>query len=324
MAIHGEKPESDLPNSRGSDPKEIIKKMLDDGLVTPDELAELFATRKSIGTSAVHMLEQQKEKLVSFSDAAKQLKTVGLDLEKARRQAVHRHKSLGLVSTLKKKGIIQNADQYGALFDTVTFTQKGLAALTEKTKTGSMQLPVFNPGHLSLEELWKVLIVEGRIPFWEYSYGFQHISQLRKIDPKDIPGLPTLHEKSYKAQLQAFAEAYKTAPLLMPGLPSVIFTTNTNLYELPDINVDKSATKHNQAALEGAQFIDPMSDLIKRMEIRSYFYREPNFATQYPLYVFENGGIAYLYWDSNSRKLDLDYCRPGRADSRLGSRSVLQ
>lgn len=278
-----------------------------------------------------------------------------LDLEAARTDAVKSHGRWGLVDALIKAGTISNADQYGALFDKVTISEADLHKVRESLERGEKVLPIFDAGAMTPDKLFAVLFTEGEVPHCTDSYGYKNLEKLRRIDPKDIPDLASLHGKSYEEQLAAFKAAYKEAESLKPTGARVIFTPDKQQVT----RVNTSPTEDMQVFAKGEMaFLDPNADLIRyrtQMDagLREISGRRGNFdgltaeayrelldkafreqtidkympdskkITHYPNYAFENGGVHYLYFDRGARKVSVYSDGPVYSYAYYGSRISL-
>lgn len=314
--------------SAPEDAEQAVVAMMKGGLLRPSFLDNLARARTETGSAASDVLKggilEAQEKQFAFAEAVPMLREANFDLETARNDAVQLHEKWGLVSALRNKGIVQNSDQYGALFDNVTFTFSGLRELTRRLKAGEKWLPLFNPGNLTYKEIWQVLIEDGGIRFDEGANPYKNIDELRKIDPIDIPDLINLHGKSRDVQLEAFQAAYQKAPVLGPGTPNILFTQDQIEVEY----TGNSSTQGAQKVRGGSNFIDPVSDLIRWKTQLENTAQHPDAKkwTQYPVYVFKNGKSADLIWNDfeDGGHLRLSSNFPDLKHGPLGPRSVLE
>jgi hypothetical protein len=294
---------------------------------------------------------------------AKRLKEeANFDLEQAREQAVLDHTQWGIVEALQEKGLIRDADAYGALFDKATMSEAGLNQLIAQLKEGRLQLPLFDANLLSDAELLCILIEEAGIPFWDDTYGYKNLDNARIIDPLQIPDLANLNRATpWQTHLAAFKAAYDQAQPWEPGTPRLIATLDVN--EVSETNI--SATESAQNALNnGTTFATLGPDLLRfRLQLdrgvaaitqqvpremknddyqrvlRIGLKKSPsNVAplldayvpdrqkiTQYPLEVLPDGSVLSLYGNPGSHEVNVDGWHPNDAlsISRVGQRSVL-
>jgi len=337
--------------------REAVRALLERGDVTPEDLEEIVAEQRKMRNevgNAVKATVETNDKRVSFAEAVKLLEGK-LDLEAARTDAVKSHGRWGLVDALVKAGAIEDASKYGVLFDKATVNEADLKKVRESLERGEKVLPIFDSGEMTPDELFAVLFTEGGVPHYTDSYGFQNLAKLRKIDPKDIPDLANLAGKSYEVQLAAFKAAYKEADPMEPTGARVLFTSDKREVT----RTSTSATQDMQAFAKGEMsFLDPNADFLRyraQMDagLRKIAGRRGNFdgmtdeayrafldkafadktideympdrekITRYPNYAFENGGVPYLYFSSDSRKVSVHYFNPDNANDNLGSRISL-
>lgn len=318
---------------------------------------ELVDLRTKAKTDVLLVLEDQMaegiKKHLSFLEASAYLKEVGIDLEKAKMEAAKQHGRWGLVKALQKRGVINNNSEYPALFDNVQFTSKGIHELIMRQEAGETWMPIFDAGAMTPDEMFTVLFTESRIPYDADS--FKNLSQLRRIDPKDIPDLVNLNAKTHVEQLDAFLSAYKKAAPLEPTGARVLFTSDKS--EVTRTNT--TATQEMQAFAKGEMaFVDPNADIIRfrtKMDagLRKIAGRQGNFdgmtdeayrafldnafadkaideympnresVTSYPNYAFEDSWIPAFYFDIHDRKVYINIYHPDDYDIYLGSRISL-
>lgn len=241
-------------------------------------------TSAAVQNALVSNVEEEKEERVGFTEAARLLKPEGYDLEKVRADTVKLHDKLGIVRALQAKGVVQSADQYGALFDGAELSAKGLQSFLDRFRNThqtikdhysndprspeelfayftSEIMPIFNSGHLSYRELWKTLMDGSEIRN-VLSDDFRHALRsdgldgfdFRKVRLGDIPNLADLHNLPKDDQESAFQRAYwqaLKAPEEAPK-PSVLFTTDRMSNALL-INGRDKIKGMNLSALECAQ-----------------------------------------------------------------------
>ena len=337
--------------------REAVRALLERGEVTPEDLEEIVAEQRKMRDrigNAVKATVETKDKRVSFAEAV-QLLEGKMDLEAARTDAVKSHGRWGLVDALVKAGAIEDASKYGALFDKATVSEADLKKVRESLERGEKVLPIFDSGEMTPDELFAVLFTEGGVPHYTDSYGFQNLAKLRRIDPKDIPDLANLADKSYEEQLAAFKAAYKEADPMEPTGARVLFTSDKREVT----RTGTSATQDMQAFAKGEMsFLDPNADFLRyraQMDagLRKIAVRRGNFdgmdekayrafldkafadktideympdrekITRYPNYAYENGGVPYLIFPSGPRKVHVDYYDPDLAFGLLGCRVSL-
>lgn len=318
---------------------------------------------RTIAPMATATATQAKEvatPLVGFAQAAKTLKEkAGFDLEQAREQAVQDHTQWGIVDALQKKGLVKDADAYGDLLGQTTMSETGLAQLVEQLKQGRLQLPLFDANLLSDAELFRILIEQAGIPFWNDSYGYQNLGQARMIDPSQIPNLAKLNRNTpYETHLAAFKAAYDQALAWKPGTPKLITTLDAN--EVGETNITATESAQN-ARTNGTKYATLGSDLLRfRMQLdrglatitnkdprqmKNKDYQDAlakgmkkpligsapldahmpdrQKVTQYPLEVLPDGRVLGFCWDPGVREVSVYDWNPRYAAGSVGRRSLL-
>ena len=289
-------------------------------------------SNKEKGKSEVVRTANENVLTYTFAEAAGILKSAGFDLEEARKNAVQ--SQLDLVKALQAKGIVRSDDEYGALYDKATPSKKGILEIAKYLESGEKPLVIFNPRVLSFAGLWQILIHEGGIPYSPH-YGFEKIDERRKIIPDGLKDLKNLHDWEFYEQNKAFEEARENAPAWEPGGPEISFTPNS----LSPMNKGKSAIEYMQEIADGAQYIDPSSDLIRWITQ----YRDPENRqkglipddmeiTLYPDHVVPKGVVTGLVWSYMYKDLMIDIYHPSFKDQqlpfitvpRMGVRSVIR
>jgi len=348
--------QSSAPKPQTEAEKQLVE-LLEGGKIRPEfarELLEGMSETHNAAKSVMSSKELEPDKRISFAEAVKLLEGK-LDLEVARTDAVKSHGRYGLVDALIKAGAINDASEYGALFDKATVSEDDLHKVLESLERGEKILPIFDAGEMTPDELFAVLFTEGGVPHYTESFGFKNLAKLRRIDPKDIPDLQNLHEKSYDEQLAAFKAAYKEADALEPTGPRVTFTPDK--LEVTRVNI--SAVEDMQDFAKGKMtFIDPSADFLRyraQMDegLRKIAGRRGNFdglsneayralldkafadktideympdrekVTHYPNYAFESGGVPFLSFGAAARKVGVSDYSPVDAFDDLGCRISL-
>ena len=317
-------------------------------------IAEQAGMQTSTGDAARATLERAPDQRISFGEAVQLLKGK-LDLEAARIDAVKSHGRWRLVGALIKAGVINDATEYGALFDNVTINAADIMKVRASLERGEKVLPIFDAGAMTPYELFAVLFTEGGVPNYTNSYGFQNLAKLRRIDPKDIPDLANLAEKLYQEQYAAFEAAYKEADDMRPTGARVTFTPN----EREVTRTGTSTAEDMQAFAKGEiSFLDPNADFLRfraQMDagLREIAGIQVNFdgmsdeaysaflkkafdeitidkympdrkrITRHPSYVFENGGVSGIRFRTDSHLVGVCVCDPDVTGDYLGSRISL-
>ena len=335
--------------------RQLVKQLGKEGGIRQEffkELAKRMDETQGGVSTVMTAVDTEPNKRASFAEAVALLKGK-MDLEAARTDAVKSHGRWGLVDALVKAGAIEDAAQYGALFDKATVSEADLKKVCESLDRGEKVLPIFDAGEMIPDELFAVLFTEGGVPHYTDSYGFKNLAKMRRIDPKDIPDLANLAGKSYEDQLAAFKAAYKEADPLEPTGARVTFTPDKR-----DVTrTNTSATQDMQAFEKGEMtFVDPNADMIRfrtQMDagLRKIAGRRANFdgltpeayrelldkafreqtideympdrkkVTRYPNYAFENGGVPYLDFRTGYREVYVYCVNPAHAaGAPLGSR----
>lgn len=356
MAMATQTP-SGAPTPQTDAERLMVEQLGKEGGIRPEFLRELAKglgeTREDV-SAVMAAVDTEPNKRVSFAEAVKALEGK-LDLEVARTDAVKSHGRYGLVDALVKAGDIKDASQYGALFDIATVSEADLKRVCEMIERGEKVLPIFDAGKMTPDELFAVLFTEGGVPHYTDSYGFKNLAKMRRIDPKDIPDLANLAGKSYDEQLAAFKAAYKEADPMEPTGARVLFTSDKREVT----RTGTSATQDMQAFAKGEMsFLDPNADFLRyraQMDagLRKIAGRRGNFDgmtdeayrafldkafadktideympdceknTRYPNYAYEIGGVPYLYFLPDFRRVHVSFGRPAHADVSLGSRISL-
>lgn len=335
----------------------LVEQLGKEGGIRPEflrELAKGLGETREAASAVMAAVDREPNKRVPFAEAVKLLEGK-LDLEAARTDAVKSHGRWGLVDALVKAGAIEDAAQYGALFDKATVSEADLKRVCESLHRGEKVLPIFDAGEMTPDKLFAMLFIEGGVPHYTDSYGFENLAKLRRIDPKDIPDLANLAGKPYEVQMAAFKAAYKEADPLEPTGARVTFTPDKREVS----RTGTSATQDMQAFEKGEMaFVDPNADMIRfrtQMDagLRKIAGRRANFdgltpeayrelldkafreqtidkympdrkkVTRYPNYAFENGGVPFLYFHPTNRKVSVHYDNPADALANLGSRISL-
>lgn len=349
--------------STGTTAHEVVKQALAAGISPEALIAAAQDSMRTIAPMTASTGIKAKEvaaPLIGFTDIAKHLKEqAGFDLEKAREQAVQDHAQWGIVKALQEKGLVRDADAYGALFDQATMSETGLAQLIKEFKEGRLQLPLFDANLLSDAEIFKILIEGAGIPFWSDNYGYKNLSQARIIDPSHIPNLENLNRQTqYKIHLAAFKVAYGQAEPWKPGTPRIISTLDAN--EGREINI--TATESAQATLSyGTKFATLGIDLLRfrtqldrglasitdkdprKVKNKDYQdalakgFEKPLMSaapldahmpdrqkiTQYPLEVLPDGCVLNFRWNPASHRVNVYGWNPSNALVNIGRRSLL-
>lgn len=319
------------------------------------ELLDGMGKTQKTARAVMTFIECEPTKRVTFAEAVNLLRGK-LELETARTDAVQSHGRWGLVDALINAGTINNADEYGALFDKATINISDLFKVRESLKSGKKVLPIFDAGGMNPYELFAVLFTKGGVPNFRETYGYRNMVRLRRLDPKDIHNLRNLHNKSYKEQCDTFKAAYEKADhLLEPTGPRVTFTPD----ELEATHVSTSTVQDMQAHANGEiSFIDPNSDFLRyRMQMDAglcklagrrdnlddmsnedykaildkaftdgtmdEYMPDSKGKTRYPNYAFENGGAPCLEFRTAYRMIFLDSYNPHVDYDYQGSRISL-
>lgn len=209
-------------------------------------------------------------------------------------------------------------------------------------------------------DLFRVLFVEAGLPVYRDSYGFKNLKELRRVNPRDIPGLSELHEKSSDEQLAAFAEAHGKAPALQQSGVRVLFTPESQHAEqsvgesatriaqraggagevpLPHLNLAAEFVRARQMvdgalrkvvgsdefeALSPEAYRDALKKAFNDRTIDQYMPAwDRGSVTRSPLEIFPNGGVSALCWHPDGRSFRVEYCSPGNAGGSLGGRASL-
>ncbi len=336
---------------------DVVKQALAAG-ISPEAL--IAPAQESLCRATATRAIEVATPLIGFTDIAKRLKEeANFDLEQAREQAVQDHTQWGIVQALQKKGLVKDADAYGALFDQATMSETGLTQLIEQLKQGRLQLPLFDSGFLKNQEFFKILIGQAGIQFWSNSCGYTDLSQARTIDPSQIPGLASLNRNTpSEKHLAAFKAAYDLAQPWEPGAPRIISTLDANEVGQTDITATESA---QDALKNGTKFATLGPDLLRfrlqldrglaaitkkdPREMRNKDYQEAlrkgidkpvmsaapldaympdrQKITQYPLEVLPDGRVLCFRSNPSDGLSDVYFWHPGNANDNVGQRSVL-
>lgn len=312
-------------------------------------------------------LEQAPEERISFADAAEavgnRIISVGgvecVGLAQALEQTVKDRERWAYIKALIQAGKIKSTDQYGAaLQDRATFDWADLQRIVAEAKQNRLRdMLIFDAGLLLPHEDWDELFAQKGIPYWQGSYGFNNLAQIRRVKPADFEAagfaLNDLHNQSWERQMEAFKRAYGKASPLQPAGARVLFTPDTAEVTRTGI----SATRDMQAlATEGHRTVDIGANLIRfrtqidaglrkiaasqgvdfealspedyqrfmatcfGSEIIDKYMPDRVNITRNSDCVYPNGGVADLYWDPVAREVCLYYSFPDHANGRLGSR----
>lgn len=272
LSVKIEVPVDKLPLRRQADKRDgweeelrsaAKRKLLEAAGVSPEkaaaELSSVTPEEPSAETQPSVQVEAQPPRLLSFAESVRFLDGK-LDLEAARTAAVKSHSRWRLVDALVKAGAIKDVSEYAALFDKATIGEADLKKARESLERGKKVLPIFDAGKMTPDKLFAVLFTEGGVPHYTDSYGFKNLAKLRRIDPRNIPGLANLARKSREKQLAAFKVAYEEAEPLEPTGARVTFTPDNREVS----RTGTSATEDMQVfAKGGMKFVGLNEDMIR-------------------------------------------------------------
>jgi len=228
---------------------------------------------------------------LTFAQAAQVLKGT-FDLEAARTAAVREHQSWGLLQALSDKGLVKDADDYGALFDGVSVSAADLISVGEDLAKGRKMDAVFDPGALTPKESFDTLFAGT---YREDSYAYRNLETLRAINPATLPGLERLHGQHRDDQFAAYKAAYEVAGPFQPTGPRLNFTPRRSAeVSLEVSNRAATAVEDLQAfANSGVRFLSPTADFI-RCKGEMALNPDAVQATSYPDFAFSYGAIPVL------------------------------
>lgn len=273
--------------------------------------------RNVTGAQALDALEHEPVADVSFAEAVEQLNG-HLDLIAARDQAVKTAEKYGITQVLIQKGVIQNAEEFSALFDGVRVSKKAIAGVKAYSKRPGDVLPIFDAGGMTPRELLN--LVFANVPHDKNYAEFRDLERIRQIDPASAtPRLDA--SSSWDQQLSAFRSAYAAAKDFAPTGPRLIFTPN----ELNAGRVDTSATQDLIAAQNGQlNFLDLNADLLRiRAQLDRGVIPDTGIYSRYPLQVLPSGHVLVIYRGERSREIIFGSVAPDRSDLLTGSRIML-
>lgn len=199
---------------------------------------------------------EKDERRIYFPDAAKflgksPLQVGGIEC-KGRAEASRSHGRWGLINALVERGAIHNTSEYARLFDDATVSEPDLEKVKKAVENGSKMLALFDPGAMTLSELWnffrRVEISDptermladlstemtpatlGNLRRVDPNHVFSNLRSLLGVDPNDVVHLGGFHEQDvFYAVKQAFGIAYQQA---VP--PSITLTSClTNISRSP-------------------------------------------------------------------------------------------
>lgn len=128
---------------------ETIERAVREGHVSSDQVRRLEAIVARLREQAAGEAQETLAAPLSFADAKEALRET-LDLEKLREEALRAHLQWGLVKALIERGIVQTPDEYGALFDKVTLSERAVQGLKARKLDHQGRNPLLSLLHPSI------------------------------------------------------------------------------------------------------------------------------------------------------------------------------
>jgi hypothetical protein len=161
--------------------------------------------------------------MVSFSDAAQELKGAGIDLEAERAEAVRAHVRWGLVDWLEAAGVVSSADDYGALFNDAKITAHGIKLMKAMNQDGVNFKPIFHANKVGFEVMADFLFQGGEKDVSSFS---KNLGAVKEISPYVLiqHWLGTDRRDLNKSYEYAYSKGKKWEE----GVPMIEFTGDAN------------------------------------------------------------------------------------------------